>query len=116
MFLQCPLGMDKGSRGKVKWVKKQALFRFKSWTQTCVSERLVPLDQRVSRHQGTSVVVQWLRLCSPSVGGSGLIPGQGTRSHMPQLKIPHATAKAWYSQINKYFLRKKEKRSRRKNT
>ena len=24
-------------------------------------------------------------------GGPGLILGQGTRSHMPQLKIPHAT-------------------------
>ena len=30
--------------------------------------------------------VQWLRLCSPSAGGLGLIPGQGTRSHMLQVK------------------------------
>ena len=43
---------------------------------------------------------QWLRLCTPSAGGPGSIPGQGTRSHMlqlrvcmPQLKIPHATVK-----------------------
>ena len=33
---------------------------------------------------GTSLVVLWLRLWVPSAGGSGLIPGQGTRSHMPQ--------------------------------
>ena len=32
-----------------------------------------------------------------------LIPGQGTRSHMSQLKILHATAKTWYSQINNFF-------------
>ena len=30
---------------------------------------------------GTSLVVQWLRLCAPNVGGPGSIPGQGTRSH-----------------------------------
>ena len=32
-----------------------------------------------------SLVVQWSRLCAPSVGSPGLIPGQGTRSHRPQL-------------------------------
>ena len=34
--------------------------------------------------RGTSLAVQWLRLCASSEGGSGSIPGQGTRSHMPQ--------------------------------
>ena len=50
---------------------------------------------------GTSPVVQWLRLCVPKAAGMGSIPGQGTRSHRPQLricqlwlKIPHA---AWRS-------------------
>ena len=38
--------------------------------------------------------------CSPNAGGLGLIPGQGTRSHMLQIKIPHATTKTWQSQIN----------------
>ena len=37
---------------------------------------------------GTSLVVQWLRLHAPNAGDPGLIPGQGTRSHMPQLKDP----------------------------
>ena len=32
---------------------------------------------------GTSLVVQWLRLCAPNAGGTGSIPGQGT-------EIPHA--------------------------
>ncbi|TEA34510.1 hypothetical protein DBR06_SOUSAS10710064, partial [Sousa chinensis] len=47
-----------------------------------------------------SLIVQWLRLCSPNAGGLGSIPGQGTGSHMPQLrvhmlqlKIPHAATK-----------------------
>ena len=57
---------------------------------------------------GTSLVVQWLRLHSPSAGGPGSIPGQGTRSHMPQLrgyvlqpKILHTATKTRCSQINK---------------
>ena len=37
---------------------------------------------------GTSLVVQWVRLCTPNAGGRGLIPGWGT-------KIPHA---AWSGQ------------------
>ena len=45
-------------------------------------------------------MVQWLRLCAPNAGGLGSIPGQATRSRMPQLrvhmlqmKIPHAATK-----------------------
>ena len=34
-------------------------------------------------HFGTSLVVQWLRLCASNAGDMGSIPGQGT-------KIPHA--------------------------
>ena len=28
---------------------------------------------------GTSLVVQWLRLCTSNAGGMGLTPGRGTR-------------------------------------
>ena len=35
---------------------------------------------------GTSLVVQWLRLCTSNPGVPGLIPSQGTRSCMPQLR------------------------------
>ena len=35
---------------------------------------------------GTSLVVQWLRLHAPNAGGLGLIPGRGT-------KIPHTATK-----------------------
>ena len=55
-------------------------------------------------------MVQWLRLQAPNAEGQGSIPGWGTRSHMPQLrvrvlqlKIPHATTKTRCSQINKYI-------------
>lgn len=48
----------------------------------------------------TSLVVQWLRLCAPYTGDPRSIPGQGTRSLMPQprvrmlqLQIPHAATK-----------------------
>ena len=35
---------------------------------------------------GTSLVVRRLRLCIPNAGELGSIPGQRTRSYMPQLK------------------------------
>ena len=39
---------------------------------------------------------QWLRICAPTAGGLGSMPGQGTRSHMSQLKkmILHAAIRA----------------------
>ena len=38
-------------------------------------------------------MVQWLRLHIPNAGSPGLIPGRGTRSHMPELKILQAATK-----------------------
>ena len=45
------------------------------------------------RFLGISLVVQWLRVHAPKAGGLALIPGQGTRSHLPQLRILHAAMK-----------------------
>ena len=42
----------------------------------------------------TSLIVQWLNLQAPNAGGLGSIPGQRTRSHMPQLKP--STAKQFF--------------------
>ena len=42
-------------------------------------------------------MVQWLRIHVANSGGLGLIPGQGTRFNMPQLRS--GTAK----EIDKYF-------------
>ena len=39
----------------------------------------------------TSLVVKWLSLHAPNAGGLGSIPGQRTRSNMPQLKTAYAT-------------------------
>ena len=44
-----------------------------------------PHDRRL--WQGTSLVVQWLSLHAPNAGGLGLVPSQGTRAHMPQLRV-----------------------------
>ena len=41
---------------------------------------------------GTSLAVQWLRLCAFTAGGTGSIPGQGT-------KIPHAAGKHGQKQL-----------------
>ena len=50
---------------------------------------------------GTSMVVQWLRLQVPHAGDPGVIPGQGTRSPMLQLRPSHI-------QINKINIFKKK--------
>ena len=47
-------------------------------------------------------MVQWLGFCAPSVGGQGSIPGQGSMSHIPQLRLK---AVKW---INKQTNKKKE--------
>ena len=36
---------------------------------------------------GTSLVVQWLRLLAVNAGGPRSIPGQGTRSQVPQPRV-----------------------------
>ena len=46
-------------------------------------------------------MVQGLRLHASNARDPGSVPGQGTRSHMLQLKILHAITKTWCSQINK---------------
>ena len=46
---------------------------------------LQAVDRNVRRNSsGTSLVVQWLRLCAPNAGGTGSIPGRETN-------IPYAT-------------------------
>ena len=72
-----------------------------------------PSEQRSKNQRGgTSLVAQWLRLCTPNAGGTGLTPAWGTRSYMPQrrLTILCATTKSQHSQINNlrvfFFLKK----------
>ena len=79
--------------------------------QATTLRTVMPCDRKGT--EGTSLMVQWLRLQFPMQEGPGLIPGRGTRSHMlqlkvcmPRLKIPHARTKTWHRQINK--LKKKK--------
>ena len=46
------------------------------------------------------LVVQWLRFHTPSAGGLGSIPGQGTRSHMATKDPTCAATKTLSSQMN----------------
>ena len=59
-----------------------------------LSARGALLDSLIKiKPSGTSLVVQWLRLHASNAGGTGSIPGQGT-------KIPHAVTKIQCSQID----------------
>ena len=49
-----------------------------------------------------------VKTLSSQCRGQGSVPGEGTRSHMPQLKISCATTKTQHSQIN-IFLKKEKK-------
>ena len=73
------------------WAKASALSRSlqpRVPTGTTCSQWLT--DQGVwnaASRVRTSLVVQWLRLLAFNARGPGLIPGQGTRSHMPQQRL-----------------------------
>lgn len=60
------------------------------------SESTRPQDrhQEVLHCEGTPLVAQGLRPHAPDVGGLGLIPAEGLRSHLPR-KILQATTKTW---------------------
>ena len=51
------------------------LLRSCFWTSTTIFF-LISAIKKI--YIGTSLVVQWLRLCTSTAGGAGLIPGQGT--------------------------------------
>ena len=55
--------------------------------------RLSGAAVKVGGNPETSLGVRWLRLRAPNAGGPASIPGQGTRFHMPQLKILSAAMK-----------------------
>ena len=50
----------------------------------------------MKRNIGTSMMVQWLRLCAPNAGGQGLIPHAATKSLHATTKDPACC------KINKY--------------
>ena len=61
----------------------------------------------IKKNEGTSLVAQWVGLRTPNAGGPGSTPGQGTRSHVPQLRVhmpqlrsPPAATNTQCDQIN----------------
>ena len=70
-------------KGLVSWVQSQCLA---TWVASRGNPRQhIILDRLFLRNNsGTSLVVQWLELCTSTAGGTGLMPGWGT-------EIPHAT-------------------------
>ena len=67
------------------------------------------MKEAVESEEGRSDVSKGTcQLCAPKAGIPGSIPGRGTRSHMPQLrlKILCAATKTWHSQIKKEVLEK----------
>ena len=62
-----------------------------------------------------SLVILWLRLCTHNAGDLGSIPGQGTRSCMPQLKSPRATTKTRLNNNNKKIKNPRETSRHEKN-
>ena len=53
------------------------------WKDRVKHEKVWNLEEESEGKTGTSLVVQWLKLQTPNAGGPGLIPGHGTRFHMP---------------------------------
>jgi len=58
----------------------------KTWILKTSNTGLTVLSELINIWTGTSLVVQRLKPHVPNAGGPGLTLGQGTRSHMPQLK------------------------------
>ena len=69
---------------------KTALSLQHMWVRSLVRElrsrRPCSTAKKKKKPTGTSLVVQWLRLHTPNAGVRGLIPCQGTRSYVLQLR------------------------------
>ena len=55
------------------------------------------------------MVVQWLRLRAPNVGGLGSTPGQGARSHRLQLR---PSAAKYINNIYIFLIKRKRKQEK----
>ena len=101
-----PIRSLKQERGQllfVEWIIKK-MVRNQSWSPQLFFSPLhccrcpwqcdfavLPYEEVIS---GTFLMAQWLRLHSLNARGLHLIPGQGNRSHMPQLSV-HTTTKTF---------------------
>ena len=74
---------------KMVWakVKAQIYPDWRVWTSALHFKLRPEGHQGKNEPGGTSLVVQWLRLCTLNAQGPDSIPGQETRSYVPQLRV-----------------------------
>ena len=69
-------------------------------------------EARKRQKNGTSLVIQWLRLRAPNAGGPSSILGRGTRSYMLQLRVCTPQLRLLHATVKTAQLRKKERKKR----
>ena len=82
--VELPLFLCPGGKrlGKIQFYKIKTL----RTNKVCVRKgRKLNIWGTEVENPETSVVVQWLRLCTPDAGVVVPVPGQATRPHIPQL-------------------------------
>jgi len=109
-FLENP--MDRGACwATVGGVAKNRIWLSMNKQTPSVRNFIIPKYRHKMTVEGTSLVIQWLRYHTLSEENPGSISGQGTRFHMPQLrvlmlqqrsKISHTATKTQSNQINTY--------------
>lgn len=95
-YLILPVGLDKNLLQwnwirYIKVVNSLLLIQLMLCSQMNVCIKL--MIKKFGGVGGTSLVVQWVKLCAPKCRGLGSIPGRGARSHIPQLRNAHAATK-----------------------
>lgn len=76
-------------KAKTLWSNIQKMLKYSSqFSSVQVNTNIIYSEPSFNnQHIGTSLMVQWLRIHAPNARRPGSIPSQGTRSHMPQLRI-----------------------------
>ena len=77
-----------GFKAFTAWAQVQFLVRELRSCKLCSEAKKKKKNDTVKKSVfGTSLVVQYVRLCTSKAGGLGSIPGQRTSSHMLQLRV-----------------------------
>ena len=79
--------MQRWIMANVTWKKNKVGGLNNTWCKTYYKAKIIKAIC------WASLMVQWPRLWTSSAGDMGLIPGQGTRSHMQELKRSHGCKK-----------------------
>lgn len=104
--------MDEEPGGEKEGEEGRENLRLQAWQPRLWHRSLAPRlsSLLVKGHQRPSLAVQWVKCCASHAEGLGSIPGYRTRSHLLQLRAPHAavetkdaTTKTQGSQIKILF-------------